>query len=205
MAYSSTTRIGIFTQNLDLNLSTMQIPLLMRLIKFITQMVPEKSNDADSSNTATDEYGSSDAATSKANAGGSYLSWAWNLLPSFNLEDEDKDDSHTDDPLGHTKDIGIYVEELNLTLKNSEFINDAIMGGIKRIRYLPIVRFTIGGLYWERVMSKELEWSNTKMGISSIYVEPLGSYRTEDQMNSYALIDTAPVSRKINLEKKKNS
>ncbi|KAM7361700.1 vacuolar protein sorting 13B isoform 2-T2 [Cochliomyia hominivorax] len=192
MLSSSTTRIGVFTQNLDLNISTMQIPLLMRLIKFITQMVPEKSKTPDSTSTTPDDYGSSDAAANMGNSGGTYLSWAWNLLPSFNLVDDEKDDSHTDEPLGHTKDIGIYVEELNLTLKNSEFINDTIMGGIKRIRYLPIVRFTIGGLYWERVMSKELEWSNTKMGISSFYVEPLGSYRTEDQINSYALIDTAP-------------
>ncbi|XP_046806664.1 vacuolar protein sorting-associated protein 13B [Lucilia cuprina] len=192
MANSSTTRIGVFTQNLDLNISTMQIPLLMRLIKFITQMVPEKSNASDASSTAPDDYGASDMASNKANSGGTYLSWAWNMLPSFNLVDEVKDESHIDDPAGHTKDIGIYVEELNLTLKNSEFINDAIMGGIKRIRYMPIVRFTIGGLYWERVMSKELEWSNMKMGISSIYVEPLGSYRTDDQTNSYAIIDTAP-------------
>ncbi|XP_065372359.1 intermembrane lipid transfer protein VPS13B isoform X2 [Calliphora vicina] len=192
MANSSTTRIGVFTQNLDLNLSTMQIPLLMRLIKFITQMVPEKTNASDSTSTTPDDFSASDMATSRANSGGTYLSWAWNLLPSFSLDDEEKDDCNTDDPVGHTKDIGIYVEELNLTLKNSEFINDAIMGGIKRIRYMPIVRFTIGGLYWERVMSKELEWSNTKMGISSIYVEPLGSYRTDDQTNSYAIIDTPP-------------
>lgn len=194
MATNSTTRIGVFTQNLDLNISSMQIPLLMRLIKFLTEMVPEKPNATDSSCTVHDDQGNSDMPSNKPNEGGTYLSWAWNMLPSFNFVDDDKEESHADDSVGHTKDIGIYVEELNLTLKNSEFINDTILGGIKRIRYMPIVRFTVGGLYWERVMSKELCWSNTKMGISSVYLEPLGSYRTEDQTNCSALIDTAPVS-----------
>lgn len=191
---ASTTRIGIFTQNLDLNMSSLQIPLLMRLAKFITEMVPENANESESTCIPSDEQFTSDALLHKTKAKESLVSWAWNLLPSFNFVDDEKDDTHTDEPIGHTKDIGIYIEELNLTLKNSEFINDTIMGGIKRIRYTPIVRFTLGGLYWERVASKELEWSNIKTGFSSIYVEPLGSYRSDEQTNSFAIIDTVPVS-----------
>ena len=170
----------------------MQIPLLMRLIKFITTMVPEKqSQDPETGATSKSENNASNMSSyNTAAKEGSYLSWAWSLLPSFNIASDDKNDINLDDPLGHTKDIGIYIEEFNLTLKNSEFINDTIMGGIKRIRYMPIVRFTIGGLYWERVVSKEVHWSSIKTGVSSIYVEPLGSFRSEDQINSYAIIDT---------------
>lgn len=92
MANSSATRIGVFTQNLDLNISPMQIPSLMRLIKFITQMVLEYSNIPDSYGSAQDDSIISTIATNKGNSGGTYLSWAWNLLPSFNLVDEDKDE-----------------------------------------------------------------------------------------------------------------
>ena len=61
MTNSSTTRIGVFTQNLDLNISSMQIPLLMRLIKFITTMVPEKqSQDPETGATSKSENNASD-------------------------------------------------------------------------------------------------------------------------------------------------
>ncbi|XP_061387162.1 intermembrane lipid transfer protein VPS13B [Musca vetustissima] len=189
LATSSITRIGIFTQALDLNLSSLQIPMLMRLIKFLTSL----SGDSDSEDdpcSVNKERGV--AENSSDAAGSSYLSWAWNLLPSFTFEESDEVDSGGDDAPGHTKDVGIYVEELNFTLKNSEFINDAIMGGIKRIRYTPIVRFTFGGLYFERVAVKEIDWISTKAGLSSIYVEPLGQYRTEDNHEALALLETSP-------------
>ncbi|XP_059217881.1 intermembrane lipid transfer protein VPS13B isoform X1 [Stomoxys calcitrans] len=187
MTSSSITRIGIFTQALDLNLSSIQIPMLMRLIKFLTSLSPD--SDDDDVYSAHKERNVDSAASTE---GSSYLSWAWNLLPSFSLEEADEIDASHDDTVGHTKDVGLYIEELNFTLKNSEFINDAIMGGIKRIRYTPIVRFTFGGLYFERVAVKEIDWISTKAGLSSIYVEPLGQYRTEDNQESLALIETAP-------------
>lgn len=191
LATSSITRIGIFTQALDLNLSSLQIPMLMRLIKFLTNLTPE--SDAEDEMHSINKERNVDSAANTA--GSSYLSWAWNLLPSFNFDEPDEIDNSTDDSAGHTKDVGVYIEELHFTLKSSEFINDAIMGGIKRIRYTPIVRFTFGGLYFERIAVKETDWSSTKAGLSSIYVEPLGQYRTEETQESLALIETAPVSR----------
>ncbi|XP_075147327.1 vacuolar protein sorting 13B isoform X2 [Haematobia irritans] len=186
MVNSSITRIGIFTQALDLNLSSLQIPMVMRLIKFLTSLSPD--NDDEDMHGGHRERNMDNTANT---VGSSYLSWAWNLLPSFTFDEPDEVDGNSDDTLGHTKDVGIYVEVLNFTLKNSEFINDAMMGGIKRIRYTPIVRFTFGGLYFERVVVKEIDWSSTKAGLSSIYVEPLGQYRPEDTQESLALIETA--------------
>ncbi|XP_017140957.1 vacuolar protein sorting-associated protein 13B isoform X2 [Drosophila miranda] len=179
---SSTTRIGVFTKALDINVSSLQFPMVMRLVKMLLELKPaemeeEALNPDDPEETAE---GNEVPVGGTQPEGQSYLWWAWNLLPSFESQVPDPDPEET---IGHAFDIGIYAEELNFQLKNSEFFTDQAMGGIKRIRYTPILRISLGGIYYERSQLKENDWTNVKAGLSSLCMEPLGAYRSEDPVD----------------------
>ncbi|XP_023036340.1 vacuolar protein sorting-associated protein 13B isoform X1 [Drosophila willistoni] len=177
---SSTTRIGVFTKALDINVSSLQFPMVIKLIKMLLELKPNEMHDDllnldDPDETANDPNDPQDR-----NARGesqSMLWWAWNLLPSFESQTPAPS---ADEILGHVFDLGIYAEQLNFQLKNSEYFTDQAMGGMKRIRYSPILRISLGGIYYERSQLKENDWTNVKAGLSSISMEPLGAYRSED-------------------------
>ncbi|XP_034127951.1 vacuolar protein sorting-associated protein 13B isoform X2 [Drosophila guanche] len=179
---SSTTRIGVFTKALDINVSSLQFPMVMRLIKMLLELKPAEMEEEIMNLDDPEES----AEGNETPAGGaqpesqSYLWWAWNLLPSFESQAPASADEEI---LGHAFDMGIYAEELNFQLKNSEYFTDQAMGGIKRIRYTPILRISLGGIYYERSLLKENDWTNVKAGLSSICMEPLGAYRSEDPVD----------------------
>ncbi|KAH8278838.1 hypothetical protein KR018_010220 [Drosophila ironensis] len=179
MRTASTTRIGVFTKSLDINVSSLQFPMVMRLVKMLLELKPPNSDeDPESSEEQEETAEASESQQSTIPAGLGYLDWAWNLLPSF-----ESSPTPCDFLPGHAFDMGIYAEELNFHLKNSEYFTDPSGGGIKRIRYTPIMRITLGGLYYERSQLKENDWANVKAGLSRIYVEPLGAYRSEDPVD----------------------
>ncbi|KAH8311151.1 hypothetical protein KR044_004588 [Drosophila immigrans] len=180
---SSTTRIGIYTKSLDINVSSLQFPMVMRLVKIMLELQPE--------NIEEDVYHIEDAVavppaadTAVPDAPNSMFGWAWNLLPTFEASPP-----AVDEQIGHAFDVGVYAENLNFQLKNSEIFTDQMMGGIKRIRYTPIMRITLGGIYYERSQLKESDWANVRAGLSSLNMEPLGIYRSDDSMTS-SLMDT---------------
>ncbi|KAH8293565.1 hypothetical protein KR054_001628 [Drosophila jambulina] len=176
---SSITRVGVLTKALDINVSSLQFPIVMRLVKLLIELKPvaseEEPGDSDDETEETPEGHAAQQGTGPS--GRSILWWAWNMLPSFDAE---APATLCDERVGHAFDIGIYAEELNFHLKNSEYFTDHSMGGIKRIRYTPILRISLGGLYYERSEVKECEWTNVKAGLSSMCVEPLGVYRSEE-------------------------
>ncbi|XP_044314696.1 vacuolar protein sorting-associated protein 13B isoform X2 [Drosophila rhopaloa] len=178
---TSTTRIGVFTKALDINVSSLQFPMVMRLVKMLVELKPTDT-DEDPQNPEDQEavVEGNEAQQNEEPAGQSVFWWAWSLLPSF---DNDGPSSSCDAPIGHAFDLGIYAEELNFQLKNSEYFTDQSMGGIKRIRYTPILRISLGGLYYERTQLKECDWANVKAGLSSMCMEPLGAYRSDDPVD----------------------
>lgn len=173
---SSTIRVGVLTKSLDINVSSLTFPLVMRLVKLATEFSPPKP-DAPTKKAEKQPPPPAENAEPQPAQGtprGSMLSWAWNLLPSF----EPSEPYPENDPIGHALDIGLYIEALNFQLKNSELFNDHVMN-IKRIRYTPIMRVSLGGLYFERSQLPEGDWANMRAGLSSINMEPLGYYRSE--------------------------
>ncbi|XP_039493419.1 vacuolar protein sorting-associated protein 13B isoform X3 [Drosophila santomea] len=178
---TSTTRIGVFTKSLDINVSSLQFPMVMRLVKMLLELKPAEFEE-DPQNPEDQEAVAegSESQQGTESAGQSVFWWAWSLLPSFDTE---APSSSCDSPTGHAFDLGIYAEELNFQLKNSEYFTDQSMGGIKRIRYTPILRISLGGLYYERTILKECDWANVKAGLSSMCMEPLGAYRSDDPVD----------------------
>ncbi|XP_030371451.1 vacuolar protein sorting-associated protein 13B isoform X3 [Scaptodrosophila lebanonensis] len=187
MNTSSTTRIGVFTKSLDFNVSSLQFPMVVRLIKMLLELKPADMEDDTISFDERNEPAVEEVPQEEAQRQGNMFSWAWNLLPSFEAPPPLPS---TQEQFGHAFDIGIYAEELNFQLKNSEYVTDQTMGGIKRIRYTPILRISLGGIYYERSQLKETDWTNVKAGLSSVCMEPLGVYRSEDPKDR-TLVNTA--------------
>ncbi|XP_017076320.2 vacuolar protein sorting-associated protein 13B [Drosophila eugracilis] len=183
---SSTTRIGVFTKALDINVSSLQFPMVMRLVKMLLELKPADLEEDHPNPEDQEAVAEGNEAQQSEPASQSVFWWAWNLLPSFDAQEPH---SSCDSPTGHAFDLGIYAEELNFQLKNSEYFTDQSMGGIKRIRYTPILRISLGGLYYERTLLKECDWANVKAGLSSMCIEPLGVYRSEDPLDRH-LINT---------------
>ncbi|XP_032579055.1 vacuolar protein sorting-associated protein 13B isoform X2 [Drosophila sechellia] len=178
---TSTTRIGVFTKSLDINVSSLQFPMVMRLVKMLLELKPaEFEEDPQNSEDQEAVAEGSESQQGNESAGRSVFWWAWSLLPSFDTE---APSSSCETPTGHAFDLGVYAEELNFQLKNSEYFTDQSMGGIKRIRYTPILRISLGGLYYERTILKECDWANVKAGLSSMCMEPLGAYRSDDPVD----------------------
>lgn len=193
---TSTMRIGVFTKSLDINVSSLQFPMVIRLIKMALEFSPEKPDDDDDNLFPVKKSDGTLPADnplpqlSQPQVRNTMLSWAWNLLPSF---DTTQEISGQNEPIGHAFDLGIYAQELNFQLKNSELFTDHVMG-IKRIRYTPIMRITLGGIYYERSQFKEKDWANMRAGLTSISMEPLGFYRNEGVENQ-GLVHTKEVYR----------
>ncbi|XP_017859321.1 PREDICTED: vacuolar protein sorting-associated protein 13B isoform X2 [Drosophila arizonae] len=179
---SSTKRIGVFTKSLDINVSSLQLPMVMKLVKLLLELKPsepaEEENIFNLEQPVASTSGASAGAAPTSEATGSMFWRAWNLLPSF-----EGNNANSEELIGHALDIGVYAEEFNFQLKNSELINDQAMGGLKRIRYTPIVRLSLGGIYYERSQLKENDWTNVRAGLSSICMEPLGIYRSDDPID----------------------
>lgn len=197
------TRLGIFTKSLDINISSLQLPMALRLLNLILLFKSEQQNTKSCYNLeAESEYvPSGTEARNSANNAGSYLSWAWSLLPSFGGETaEDNEDTLNSnggfDIQGFIIDFGVYIEEMHITLKNSELIQDTFMGGIKRIRYSPILRLSFGGLYAESANNESKNWSCLKAGLSSMQLEPLGSF-TWGEAESQAFLVTERVGGSV--------
>lgn len=58
------------------------------------------------------------------------------------------------------------------------------------------MRISLGGIYYERSQLKENDWANVRAGLSSLNMEPLGIYRSDDPMNQ-SLMNTKEVKYPI--------
>uniref|UniRef100_A0A034VE87 Vacuolar protein sorting-associated protein 13B n=1 Tax=Bactrocera dorsalis TaxID=27457 RepID=A0A034VE87_BACDO len=189
MTTTSLTRIGIFTKSMDVNITSMQFPMIMRLID-ITREFGRNS----SKNLTTEQEDVIIDQENEVASRDSFLLWAWNKLPTLSFEPPVFEEPNVEEIPGHLRDIGLYLEELNVTLKNSELIVDTFVSNTKRIKYTPIVRLTLGGLYFEKVSCEDQNWRSMKSGISYLIVDPLGSYKIDD-ISEAALITSSSLEK----------
>ncbi|XP_069969328.1 intermembrane lipid transfer protein VPS13B isoform X2 [Bactrocera oleae] len=188
MTMTSLTRIGIFTKSMDVNITSMQFPMVMRLIDI--------TKDFGRNNTKNLTTEQEDVIVDQENevaSRDSFMLWAWNKLPTLSFEPPVFEEPNVEEISGHLRDIGLYLEELNVTLKNSELIVDTFVSNTKRIKYTPIVRLTLGGLYFEKVSCEDQNWRSLRSGISYLIVDPLGSYKIDD-ISEAALITSSSLA-----------
>lgn len=143
---SSMTRIDVVTDLLNLNISTQQFPMVMRLLYLGLNLKQGNLRDKHPDGGETAEHGV-DGGSGEA-GDQSYLSWAWNMIPSFFPDDEDDEDEERDGDgsdggntiRGHILHTGIYVDRLELVLKSQEWFGDPIMYATKKIKYIPFLK-----------------------------------------------------------------
>lgn len=169
---SSITRIDIFTESIELNVSAQQYPMLLRLLVLAISLRDGKiQSNVTTSSTAANDHSSVTGADDEwdENAGDSMITWAWNLLPSiFPIDDIDDDD----DQLGHILHTGFYVNSLKLTFKSQEISADSIVHSTKKIKYYPILSVVLTGIYADAI-TQGIRWFHVRGGISSFTVTPL--------------------------------
>lgn len=202
-----------------MNLASLQLPLLMRLVKSIGQSKSQGQSQTQNQSQSSSVNQSQGMEGGGISGGGhkskinpnhnqtqyertqrpSVFSWMWKYITKLTTTNntsnaENSQSTNLNQVEGHIKEFGVYIEELNFTLKNSEFVNDTIVGGIKRVNYAPIVRLTLGGIYLEKTMVKEIDWEAFRIGVSSICVEPLADFRSDAPGDNNVFLETESVS-----------
>lgn len=184
---ASTMHIAIFTKLMEINLSTIQIPMFMKLMKIIENWQEEMAIE---SSISLDSEGVENVAPEESSAGTqSYLQWAWDMMPNFSEESEREVEELLETERGHVVKSGVYIETANINIKQSEFIADTILGTSKKIKYDNIFRLSIWGIFFETLASKKLNWSSLSGGASKIDLEVLDEF-ADDYREENTILST---------------
>lgn len=191
---SSITRIDIFTDCIELNISAQQYPMLVRLLALAMalregRIKPKVSSSSLSSSgkppviidmlPQEEETADADAMVEAADAtaaSGSYFAWAWNMIPTIFPEetiDEETRLGADGGRGGHFIHTGLYVNTFRITFKSQELTGDNLVQSSRKLRYHPILKIKLTGIYGETVVLGP-RFFNLKGGISSIGIYPLG-------------------------------
>lgn len=169
---SSVTRIDIFTESVELNVSAQQYPMLLRLLVLAISLRDGKINattSATSGSTATGDPTATGDDEWDETEGGSMIAWAWNLLPSiFPIDDIDD----ADEQRGHVLHTGVYINSLKLTFKSQEISADSIVHSTKKIKYYPILCVQMTGIYADAI-TQGIRWFHVRGGVSGFAITPL--------------------------------
>ncbi|XP_059611224.1 intermembrane lipid transfer protein VPS13B [Phlebotomus argentipes] len=165
---SSVVRVDVHTDCIDLNISSLQFPMVMRLLNLMLVLKQGKLR-AKLGGSASAES-NQDADQSDEN-GESIFSWAWNLLPSI-FPDEELSEGGEENH-GHVFHCGTYVNKLKVTFKNQEIINDSIVHTTKKIKYKPMLTIELTGCYSDTILVGN-RWFSMTGGCSAIEIFPIG-------------------------------
>uniref|UniRef100_A0A675B3R5 Chorein N-terminal domain-containing protein n=2 Tax=Anopheles darlingi TaxID=43151 RepID=A0A675B3R5_ANODA len=183
---SSLTRIDVHSNFLDINVSSQQFPMLMRLFDLALALKQGKIN-AEPPQPTTDGGHELEEGSGQE----SLLSWAWNLLPSFFPEENESD--HSEEHDFRVLHAGMYVDRLRMIFKTQELIGDGIVGTQKKIKYTPILRFDFQDFYGEMVACG-MKWFNVTLGISHIQLQSMDDCTCGQRATVKELFEsTAPV------------
>lgn len=166
---TSLLRMDIFTDAIELNVSAQQYPMVMRLLVLANTLREGTMRRAASTGDAASSEEGEDA---QNNVDESLVSWAWNMLPTI-FPTDNVDDEPITRKLGHILHMGVYVKSMQITFKSQEMVSDAIASGPKKLKYHPMLKVTLFGLY-SSTISVGRRWFNTSGGCSFFGVYPLG-------------------------------
>ncbi|XP_055618736.1 intermembrane lipid transfer protein VPS13B [Toxorhynchites rutilus septentrionalis] len=161
---SSITRIDIHSKFLDVNVSSQQFPMLMRLFELGLALKQGKIK----SETSLSQDGNADGEREENQE--SLISWAWNLLPSFFPEESEND--HTDDNECHVFHAGCYVDRLRMIFKTQELVGESVVGTARKIKYNPFLQLNLEGVHGE-VLICGLKWFNVCGGVAEMSIQSL--------------------------------
>lgn len=160
---TSLNRIDIFTKFLDINISTDQFSMLRRLMELLA-VLPEKKSDLDTAiQRATNEE---DETPIEEQAEG-FVTWLWNQMPAiFSEESNASLDGNSDDE-EHIVHFGAYIDTIKVMFKAQELISETVVGGIKKLKFIPLMQTEFQGTYLDSIRIGKT-WHSTQGGVSNI-------------------------------------
>lgn len=194
---SSIMRIDLQTKALNINISSQQLGMLVRLMELILAL---KSGRLYESNRAQTLNAANNEGTTNSNDE-SWMLWMWNnMVPTIMTSDVQNEDVETNSK--KILEFGIYIENAQLALKSQELISDPIIPSAKKAILKPLLELNINEMYSVTIICGN-RYFNVKGGSNSIEIKALddcscGSKTTEstilkagknDSKNSY-LIDS---------------
>lgn len=164
---TSITRLDIHANLLNLNISNQQFPMVMRLLYLFynikqgnIRMKAEVGGPSETSQEHEDHE-----------MGESYLSWAWNMLPTIFPSDDDSPERGNMN--GHLLHTGIYIDKLELIFKSQEVFGDPIVYASRKIKFIPFLKLSMDGIFVETI-GLGIKWFNLQGGVSSMGIYPVG-------------------------------
>lgn len=176
----SLTRIDVQTNSLNLNISSQQFPMLLRLYDLIMALKSGRLQAKYAENLQTqpatdhDEQGDDE----------SWLLWAWNMIPAILPDEQSDEPQETTDK--KVFEFGFYAEEIILMLKAQEFLSDPIIPSTKKAVFKPLMSIRMQEYFVTTIISGVRKF-NVKSGIGFAEVIALeectcGSYVTDPQL-----------------------
>lgn len=97
----------------------------------------------------------------------SWVSWAWNMMPSLLPDEQSNDLSESGDK--KIFEFGLYVEDINLSLKSQEFLSDPIIPSTKKAVFKPLLTIHAQEFFSVTIISGVRKF-NVKCGVGFVEI-----------------------------------
>lgn len=160
----SLTRIDVQTNALNLNVSSQQLPMLLRLYDLTMALKSGKLQAKYSENLPPPEEGDEQGDDE------SWLHWAWNMIPALLPDEQTAEGDETGDK--KIFEFGLYVEDIHMSLKAQEFLSDPIIPSTKKAVFKPLLSIHAQEFFSVTIISGVRKF-NVKCGVGFVEVTAL--------------------------------
>lgn len=166
---TSLLRMDIFTDSIELNVSAQQYPMAMRLLVLANTL---REGSMRQTPLGSEAPSADEGDETSQHGDESMMSWAWNMLPTI-FPGDTTDEEPITETVGHVLHLGLYIKTMQVTFKSQEMIPDVIANGPMKLKYHPMLKVTLFGLY-SNTISVGRRWFNTSGGCSFFGIYPIG-------------------------------
>ncbi|XP_012288372.1 vacuolar protein sorting-associated protein 13B [Orussus abietinus] len=175
---ASSTRLDIHCQKMTFSVTTLQIPMLIRLFTLVvalqTQQLPSSRDKMSSSEETVESVGDeNDQAGGPSREVPGWGGWAWDVMTSVLPVNWDNEWSNEQQMscLVHSIRLGFYVDYAILTFKRVESVKEQVFYKGRKTVYKPFLSLHILGAVVD-VLRQGITMSNLQVGLSSIGLDP---------------------------------
>lgn len=162
----SITRIEVHTNNVNLNISSFQLPMLIRLYELVMAL---RTGKLSHNNLAGSSDHSLENQENDPNSEDSWINYMWNMLPEIFPEEESHEHLEMDDK--KIFEFGFYAEDIKLTFKTQEVYGESIVPSIRKVSFKPLLE-----IHFQEVYSLTIICGIRKFNVTcgASFVEVLG-------------------------------
>ncbi|CAB3369189.1 Hypothetical predicted protein [Cloeon dipterum] len=173
-SFAKEMKIDIKCNRMDFSVSDQQMPMLLRVMRLALawylgelKELQKESDPVAGAEDAQDELANSEE------GGESWMGWAWSLVPSLSLVDEDYTQSQED--TDHVLMMGFYVDSMSVVFKLAANSTERCYYGTKKIKFAPLVGLDLQGCFMEGAVVG-LKAVNVTTGASQLIMKPMGEH-----------------------------